>query len=51
MTRLWLNYVLALLVYAFVLTGAYWAGGLEAEDFTDTGVGCVDDCLEPMDRR
>lgn len=21
----------------------------EGEDFTDTGVGCVDDCLDPME--
>jgi hypothetical protein len=21
----------------------------EAEDFTDSGVGCVDDCLEPLE--
>jgi len=29
-----------------------WAFGMMQpieEDFTDTGVGCVDDCLEPMD--
>ncbi len=44
-----LNYILAMLVYGFVLTAAYWVGQLEPEDFTDTGVGCIDDCLEPME--
>ncbi len=37
--------ILAFLVYAFVFLCAV-ASPVE-EDFTDTGVGCVEDCLEP----
>jgi len=36
------------LVYSllFTLALAYEPG----EDFTDTGVGCVDDCIQPLER-
>ncbi len=40
--------LMAILVYLFVLVAAYSVPERDVEDFTDTGVGCVDDCLEPM---
>jgi hypothetical protein len=41
---------LALLVWALIALAMFSAGaGLEAEDFTDSGVGCIDDCLDPAE--
>lgn len=39
------------LVLVGVLLGVedYVPAPLLEDDFTDTGVGCVDDCLEPME--
>lgn len=41
----------ALLVIGSFLLFAAWLGYLDADEFandgTDTGVGCIEDCLEP----
>ena len=39
--------IIAASLYLILLVGAYYANS-QGEDFTDTGVGCLDDCLEPM---
>ena len=39
--------ILGLSVYLLLLACAYYAGAT-MEDWTDTGVGCLDDCLDPM---
>lgn len=38
--------VISLMLWALILW-AVWPS--PAQDFTDTGVGCLDECLEPMD--
>lgn len=42
--ELWL--ALALLVFLSVMMSA-WSHTWEEKDWSDTGVGCTDDCLEP----
>jgi len=44
----WIGVVLVSLAVWGVLIAAVWPSP-EPNDGTDTGVGCLDDCLEPMD--
>ncbi len=37
-------------VVALALVALFWTWALSAtDDFTDTGVGCIEDCLDPAD--
>lgn len=52
MTRHHVTLTMLILVYLFILTGAYLYDHEQGPGCTtDSDCGCIDDCLEPMDRR